>query len=153
MRGSSPFSTYEEFYEATGPIYTFADRPAIIGILFVVSVLIFLYFIYATFTTKKGHSDAKSPVILGLLAATSVASAADALYMTYFQRNEAPQASRITQAIDRSAQSNRQGPIQSLIGLGMVVIGGSQGTRRHSSRRTRKASSRAKALRRYRRDR
>lgn len=149
MRGSSPFSTYDEFYEATGPIYTFADRPVILGILCVVSALIFLYFIYATYTIKKGHSDAKSPVILGLLIATSIASAADAVYSNYIQRNQDRQADRVTQNADYVARQHRSSNFQLPALLGIMGVGATASRRRRSSvRRHAKLSRQASVKRR-----
>ncbi|MGJ3245451.1 MAG: hypothetical protein ACFE0I_05175 [Elainellaceae cyanobacterium] len=150
MRGSSPFSTYDEFYEATGPIYTFADRPAIMGILCVVSALIFLYFIYATYTIKKGHSDAKNPVILGLLIATSVASAADAVYSNYLQRNDHRQANRVTQNVDYQARQHRSNNFQLPALLGVMGIGATASRRRRSSVRRYATTSRKTSAKRRR---
>ncbi|MGJ3252015.1 MAG: hypothetical protein ACFE0J_12910 [Elainellaceae cyanobacterium] len=149
MRGSSPFSTYDEFYEATGPIYTFADRPVIMGILCVVSALIFIYFIYATYTIKKGHSDAKSPVILGLLIATSIASAADAVYSNYIQRNQDRHADRVTQNADYVARQHRSSNFQLPALLGIMGVGATASRRRRSSvRRHAKLSRQTSAKRR-----
>jgi hypothetical protein len=144
MRGSSPFSNYQDFYEATGPIYTFADRPAIIGILFVVSAFIFLYFIYATYTTKKGSSDAKSPVILGLLLATSLASAADALYNNSV-RNTYRQTARVTQPTEHA---HHKGQTQPLALLGMVGVGAGT-VRRRFSKQAQLSRSRRNRIKRH----
>lgn len=74
LAGASPFKSAEEFANAEGAFYTFADRPALIGILLVVSLLIFLYFLYYTFGTTKGTNNAKNPAVLGLLMATGMAT-------------------------------------------------------------------------------
>ncbi|MCY7285644.1 MAG: hypothetical protein LH679_19880 [Cyanobacteria bacterium CAN_BIN43] len=44
---SSPFSSFKEFSDAKGPIYTFANNPTMIGFLLVVSLAITVYFFYA----------------------------------------------------------------------------------------------------------
>ncbi len=149
MRGASPFSNYQDFYEATGPIYTFADRPALIGILLVVSALIFLYFIYSTYTMKKGSSSAKSPMILGLLLATSVASAADAIYSNHF-RPDHHQTVRVTQPVGRSAPARHQGRFQPLMLLGMMGMGAGAVRRRVTQGGRSSRQSRIKRYSRYR---
>lgn len=121
----SPFTNYQEFYEAEGPIYTFANSPAIIGLLVVASALVFIYFIYSTYTIKKGHSEAKSPIILSVLIATSVISMADALY-THHVRQNRPTAS-VTQT-----HTQRASRFQPLALLGLV--GGGAAMRRRSLR-------------------
>lgn len=125
---TSPFANYQEFYEAEGPIYTFANSPAIIGLLVIASALVFIYFIYSTYTIKKGHSEAKSPVILSVLIATSLISMADALYTNQVRQNR-PTANA-TQTDKASHRANRS--FQPLAMLGLV--GGGAIARRRSLR-------------------
>ncbi|MBD2102561.1 hypothetical protein [Leptolyngbya sp. FACHB-261] len=77
---TSPFKTSEEFLKAKGPIYTFADNPTIISILIGVSILILLYFIYSSYTIKKGAPAPQNPAVLGLLIATSALSFVNSAY-------------------------------------------------------------------------
>lgn len=83
---TSPFKTSEEFLKAKGPIHTFADNPTIIGILIGVSILILLYFIYSSYTIKKGSPAPKSPAVLGLLIATSALSFVNSAYTSNFDK-------------------------------------------------------------------
>jgi hypothetical protein len=62
----SPFSTFEEFSEAEGPIYTFANNPTMIAVLLLLCVAITCYFVYSSF--QIGHdSRPKSPAALSVL--------------------------------------------------------------------------------------
>ena len=96
---ASPFKTWEEF-EGTidgptgGAIYTFADHPALIGIMVVVAALVFLYFLYAAFHISSGESSAKSPPMLGLLLVAGAASAMASLYEGITEKAPVQQASR-----------------------------------------------------------
>jgi hypothetical protein len=121
---TSPFATYEEFYEAEGPIYTFANSPAIIGLLVIASALVFVYFIYSTYTIKKGQSEAKSPIILSVLIATSLVSMADALYTNHVKHN------RPTASVTPTEQRNSFQPL-AMLGL----VGGGVASRRRQLRR------------------
>ena len=131
--GASPFSTYEEFYESTGPIYTFADRPAIIGILTVLSALIFVYFIYATNTMKKGgDAGASMKGLMGLLLASSVLPIADAVYNQYIQRSDhRPTVSMVRDKEEAIApESGPMANVQPLALLGMLGTGAGASLRR-----------------------
>lgn len=62
----SPFSTFEAFSEAEGPIYTFANNPTMIAVLLLLCVAITCYFIYSSF--QIGHYNrSKSPAALSAL--------------------------------------------------------------------------------------
>lgn len=125
---ASPFETYQEYYEATGPIYTFSDRPAIIALLLVACAGIFVYFIYASFTVRG--SSPKNPVVLSILLATSAVSAAEAVYQ-HVVGKQATQAS-----ISQPAAPRRAAPLAL---LGMVGLGAGLPKRRSlSSQRRRK---------------
>lgn len=85
IAAASPFGTWEEFEGAIdgptgGAIYTFADRPALIGVMVFVAALIFLYFLYVAFNVKNGHSTAKSPQVLAILMLVGATSAMTSLY-------------------------------------------------------------------------
>jgi cation transport ATPase len=77
---SSPFSNPKEFLEAEGPIYTFGNNPSIITFLLIVSSILFLWFIYASYKIKSGKPPAKNPVALSLLIAASALSLAGTAY-------------------------------------------------------------------------
>ncbi|MGB3494155.1 MAG: hypothetical protein WBA57_15605 [Elainellaceae cyanobacterium] len=122
---ASPFSTYDEFYSATGPIYTLADRPALIGILTVLSAGIFIYFIYATYTMNKGGDEGASMKgMLGVLLAASVLPLADAVYSQYIQRSD----HRPTAAVPQESEPNEESPstgLEPLALLGTMSLGSS----------------------------
>ncbi|MEB3357308.1 MAG: hypothetical protein VKK04_11330 [Synechococcales bacterium] len=131
---ASPFRSWEEFEGAAdgptgGAIYTFADRPALIGIMVVVAALIFLYFIYASFHIKSGHSSAKSPSVLGMLLVAGAASAMASLYEGVVERGTVHQASRSGEMSQISKQSH-QPPVAL---LGMIGLTGA--SRRKRSQR------------------
>lgn len=78
---SSPFSNSKEFLEAEGPIYTFGNNSTIVTFFLIVSAILFLWFIYASYTIKSGKPAPKNPVILSfLIAATSVSLASSVYY-------------------------------------------------------------------------
>jgi len=125
---SSPFSSFKEFSDAKGPIYTFANNPTMIGFLLVVCLAITVYFFYASYTIKQ-KTPAKTPAAIGLLL---VAGAASILGMEF-----APQSHKQTET-SRHQQSQRSTARnwQPLALLGMVGIGGTQlGHKRRSPRR------------------
>jgi drug/metabolite transporter (DMT)-like permease len=125
---NSPFSSFKEFSEAKGPIYTFANNPTMIGFLLVVCLAITVYFFYASYTMKHG-TPAKTPGAIGLLL---VAGAASILGMEFApQSHKQPETSRHPQA-QRSVAHNWQ----PLALLGLVSTGGTQlGRKRRSPRR------------------
>lgn len=138
---ASPFNGWEEFEGAVdgptgGAIYTFADRPALIGIMVIVAALVFLYFIYAAFQIKAGESGAKSPPALGLLLVAGAASAMATLYEGWIEREAVQQASRPGKVAALTQQA-REMPIAL---IGMTGLAGT--TRRKSSRRGRRLRDR-----------
>jgi hypothetical protein len=74
---TSPFSTFQEFSEAKGPIYTFANNPTMIGILLLICLGITIYFFYASFQIDRDHR--LSPGALGMLLLASGVSLVTAL--------------------------------------------------------------------------
>lgn len=131
---ASPFATWEEFEGAVdgstgGAIYTFADRPALIGIMIVVAALVFLYFIYASFHISGGQSSAKSPPMLGMLLVAGAASAMAAFYEGFAERGTAQQASRSGEVSQPMPQARKL----PLAMLGMTGMAGM--TQRKRSRR------------------
>ncbi len=109
---ASPFNTWEEFEGAIdgptgGAIYTFADRPALIGIMVVVAALVFLYFLYAAFHISSGESKPKSPTTLGLLLVAGAASAMASLYEGVTEKTSVQQASRSGEVSQPTKQSRK----------------------------------------------
>ncbi len=119
---SSPFNSFKEFSEAEGAIYTFANNPTLIGILIILSALVFLYFIYASFSIKKGQSTAKNPGVLGLLIAASAFSLAESAYTSYIEQTD-----KTVSQKSGSAQVTRLGqglgPQGLMAGMGMTIAG------------------------------
>ena len=126
LGAASPFKTWEEFDGAIdgptgGAIYTFADRPALIGIMVVVAALVFIYFIYASFNMRAGESNAKSPPMLGLLLVAGAASAMTSLYEGFTERGNVQKASRSAE-VAQVVKPSRKSPVAMLGMLGMVGI-------------------------------
>lgn len=136
LGAASPFKTWEEFEGSIdgptgGAIYTFADRPALIGIMVVVAALVFLYFLYASFHISGGQSTAKSPTTLGLLLVAGAASAMASLYEGVTERNGVQQANRSGE-ISQPAKQSRKAPLAI---LGMTGLAGVSQRQRGSRRR------------------
>lgn len=137
LGAASPFQTWEEFEGAIegptgGAIYTFADRPALIGIMVVVAALVFLYFIYASFHISSGQSTAKSPTVLGMLLVAGAASAMASLYEGFTERGTTQQAAR-GQEVSQVTETSRRLPAAM---VGMVGLFGAS-KRKKSNRRIR----------------
>lgn len=134
---TSPFKTFKEFSEAEGVSYTFANNPTIVGILIVLSVLVFLYFIYASFSIKKGKFTAKSPTVLSLLIATSAFSLAQSVYTSEVEKmnNTSSKKEEVSERVTSSKRG--QGWQVPMAAVGMTVASG-----RIIQRRSRKRSRR-----------
>jgi hypothetical protein len=92
---TSPFSTYKEFLEAKGPIYTFANNSTMIGFFIVLSVLIFVYFVYATFAPRSQSTQPKNPAVLGVLLVVGLSSALASQIYDFVQRDGQSPARRV----------------------------------------------------------
>ncbi|MBD2090152.1 hypothetical protein H6F67_09830 [Microcoleus sp. FACHB-1515] len=125
---SSPFSSFQEFSEADGPIYTFANNPTMIGFLLILCLAITVYFLYASYTMKQDKSG-NSAAAIGLLLVAGAAS----LFNLFTPSPKQPQMS------DRPhpQRSTTAKALQPLALLGMVGIGRSSlgRKRRRKSRR------------------
>lgn len=126
LGAASPFQTWEEFEGAIegptgGAIYTFADRPALIGIMVVVAALIFLYFIYASFHISSGESSAKSPTVLSALLIAGAASALTALYEGFTEK-EAPRQAGRSQEAGQVTKSTRAMPAALFGTVGLASV-------------------------------
>lgn len=144
---ASPFANYEEFYSATGPIYTLSDRPALIGILTVLSAGIFIYFIYATYNMKKGgDSGASMKGMMGFLLAASILPLADAAYSQYIQRSDHRPTASLSQETEPSQEAPSHGwePLALLgsLGIGTSALGRNRRYGRLKTRRKAKRSPR-----------
>jgi hypothetical protein len=117
---TSPFKTFQEFNEAEGPIYTFANNSAIIGILIVLSALILLYFIYMSYAMKQ--DTPKGPVSLGAIIL------AGALSLAGLSHTHAP---KQTPETARRQSQSELARLQPLALLGMVGIGTKTLRQRH----------------------
>ncbi|MEA5465842.1 hypothetical protein [Leptothoe sp. PORK10 BA2] len=134
----SPFSTIEEFNGAVdgptgGAIYTFAHTPAINAIALLVSVGLFFWFLFATYskhhelpTVDKSLNRLSSFIVIGLLSWV----AADQLQHTNQSRQSAEETPKT-----RLAESSRQALPLAL--LGMTGIGLPNLRRGKSQRRKR----------------
>ncbi len=128
---SSPFSNPKEFLEAEGPIYTFGNNPLMITFLLIVSGILFLWFIYASYKIKSGKPPAKNPVALSLLIVASAFSLAGGVYNSTVDKIHQP-IKRESRVIS-SKQQQWQLPITL---IGMVASG--SWLQRHSQKRQRK---------------
>lgn len=52
---TSPFTSWSEFEASKDAMYAFADSPVVIGILTVLAVLIFGYWLYSTLAIPEQH--------------------------------------------------------------------------------------------------
>ncbi|MES1022454.1 hypothetical protein ABN584_06085 [Gloeocapsa sp. BRSZ] len=127
---SSPFSTPKEFLEAEGPIYTFGNNPLIITFLLIVSGILFLWFIYASYKIKSGKPPAKNSVALSLLIAASAFSLAGNAYNSTVDKIHQPARRETTLRVNSSKKHQWQLPI-TLIGM---VASGSLLQRRSKNR-------------------
>jgi len=131
---SSPFSNPKEFLEAEGPIYTFGNNSTIITFFLIVSAVLFLWFIYASYTIKSGKPAPKNPVVLSLLIAASTVSFAGSVYNSTVDKIHQPSQTRETGA--RVVSSNRaQWRLPMIVGM---VASGSLLQRRPLKNRWRK---------------
>ncbi len=114
---TSPFSTFEEFSSAKGPIYTFANNPSIISILLILGALIAVYFVYASFFMKQESPPTPDIKAIGLLLVAGFASVMGTLLHPQSEHREA--------ANQRySQESHARQNWQPLALLGMIGLGG-----------------------------
>lgn len=133
---SSPFTTFEEFSNAEGAIYTFANNPTMIAILLILSLLITLYFFYSSFFMKQ--EDLEHPLdtkAIGLLLVAGFASVMGSL----LHPEPAPKTEATRPAASRSAQASS--PWKPLALLGLTSIGGIGASRKAMRRSSRKVRS------------
>jgi heme A synthase len=113
---SSPFKTSQEFLEVKGPLYTFANSPVWLTIFLILSVIIFLWFIYASYKIKSG-SDVNSDIAtMSILILTGTISVAQSIYVSgttaveaYLRKNNTVSTSiRTPSRITRRTNTTRQ---------------------------------------------
>ena len=113
---SSPFKTPQEFLEVKGPLYTFANSSVGLTIFLILSVIIFLWFIYASYKIKSS-SDANSDIAtMSIFILTGLISVAQSIYVSgttaveaYLQKNNTVSMSiRKPSRIVRKTNSTRQ---------------------------------------------
>ncbi|MDX2214981.1 MAG: hypothetical protein SFY66_16960 [Oculatellaceae cyanobacterium bins.114] len=128
---TSPFSTFEEFSSAEGPIYTFANNPTMITVLLIISALITIYFFYASFGMTQTSSKSPDVKAIGLLLVAGFASVMGLLN---------PQADRREAINPRHSQEIRseRSTWQPLALLGLVGLGGGSKGRTAKRRGARK---------------
>lgn len=128
---SSPFKTSQEFLEVKGPLYTFANSPVWLAVFLILSVLIFLWFIYASYQTKRDETNTPTPnpTVISLLIITSVLSLAESIYLNTSKVNQTAQnpVTRVTKA---------QGWLPALLG---ITVGATQRRYRPKRRRPKKS--------------
>jgi len=119
---TSPFKTFEEFSEAEGPIYTFANNSSAIAILLLIVAAITLYFLYASYNIKPGESKPQNPVALSLFLIAGVSS----LLANSFLSNDAVKERQNTEASRRDARVE----LSLLAPLGLLGLGATRRQKR-----------------------
>ena len=79
---SSPFKTSQEFLEVKGPLYTFANSPVWLTLFLVFTVLIFLWFIYASYKIKTSSNVNSDIATMSVLILTGFISVAQSIYVS-----------------------------------------------------------------------
>ena len=138
---TSPFDSIEAFNGAIdgpteGAIYTFAANPAINNIALLVAVALFVWFIFATYTTR--HELPKVDKTLNSLSALFVVGLLTLVSAEYRKNPDALKTAGVQQ--ERQALTSRRSVQIPLGMLGMVGIGlprfGKRNQRRLSDRRS-----------------
>lgn len=135
---SSPFSTFKEFSEAKGPIYTFANNPTAIATLIAICLAIFVYFLSASFSMKQKNAKSKHPTIVGILILTSAISFASSLFAPH-PTKQTTAYRHIQSEIATSWKKLQPLALFGLVGIGSTTLG------RKAKRRSPRQSHRAKS--------
>ncbi len=115
---TSPFSTFQEFSEAKGPIYTFANNPTMIGILLLICLGITVYFFYASFQIDRDNKP-KSPAALGILLLAGGVSLVTALLPLQSSKQPVESSRTELRRSELRAEKRQVGPLA----LGMTFTG------------------------------
>lgn len=86
---SSPFQTSQEFLEVEGPLYTFDNNPFWLLLFLIFSVVIFFWFIYASYKINGSKSTPSNPAVTSVLLVTSLLSLAQSAYISSTNKIEA----------------------------------------------------------------
>ena len=113
---SSPFKTSQEFLEVKGPLYTFANSPVWLTIFLILSVVIFLWFIYASYKIKSSSDVNSGIAAISILILTGTISVAQSIYVSgttaveaYLRKNNTVSMSiRTPSRIAKRTNINRQ---------------------------------------------
>ena len=140
---SSPFTTPQEFLEVEGPLYTFANSPIWIAVFLVLSVLILLWFIVASYGTKSDEGRGPNPTVMSILVITSVVSLAESIYTASVNRVREEAKRTPTTRIYSSSRTKRTPAIQRALQLpatllGVSVVAGAVRRRKRSRRSKRR---------------
>ena len=79
---SSPFKTPQEFLEVKGPLYTFTNSPVWLTIFLVLSVIIFLWFILASYKIKSSSNVNSDLTAMSIFILTGLVSVAQSIYVS-----------------------------------------------------------------------
>ncbi|MGF1480134.1 MAG: hypothetical protein ACFB4I_11670 [Cyanophyceae cyanobacterium] len=120
---SSPFSTPQEFLEVEGPLYTFANSPIWIAVFLILSVLIFLWFIVASYGTKSGEGRGPNPTVMSILLITSVVSLAESIYTASVERVREEARRAPTARTYSSSRPKKTAAIQRALQLPATLLG------------------------------
>ena len=138
---SSPFSTIEEFNNAVdgpteGAIYTFANSPVINTIALVVAIVIFVWFIIASYTTHaepptvdRSLERLSSFIVIGLLSLV----AADYSRTAHHDQTQASVPAK-------AAQSARRAAPLGLLGMAGIGLPGLHRDSKSAKRRKKRGS-------------
>jgi hypothetical protein len=133
---SSPFSNTKEFFEAKGPIYTFANNPTAIALFLALSFAITVYFFYASFAMYRKGSKANDAVLMSVLMIAGLAtSMASSLLGTPQKQPVVAHRQDIRNEQRAEHRSSPVGILLGLVGLGAGSIGKPLGRRRSPSKR------------------
>ena len=115
---SSPFKTPQEFLEVKGPLYTFANSSVWLTIFLILSVIIFLWFIFASYKIKSSSNVNSDIATMSILILTGLISVAQSIYVSgttaveaYLKKNNTVSMSRNARTPSRMARRtniNRQ---------------------------------------------
>lgn len=110
---SSPFETPQEFLEVKGPLYTFANSPVWLTVFLILSVIVFLWFIYASYQIKGGSDSKNSDIAtMSILILTGFISLAQSVYVSgstvieAYRQKSSVSASRKTRIPPKLARTN-----------------------------------------------
>lgn len=110
---SSPFKTSQEFLEVKGPLYTFANNPFWLMLFLAFTILIFLWFIYASYKIKSSEPSKSDPAVMSVLILTGFISLAQSAYISstnaieaYRQNKSRVSMQKNRTTVRKSAKSN-----------------------------------------------